>query len=250
MTENSRAQRCGLALGAAVFALLGGCGTPPNQFFIVQNQVEKEGCRIDTDRTVYRPVGQMDVRLVQPGASAGYVVFPLLQNDLPEEESGPQQNRIVLKSFIVDLEPITSLPPGLAALFEDIEANDPSLLHFREATSGSVGPGGDLIAGSVVAISAELARRIRDVGELKTISSAQLGARIRAVGSRGTGDIESDEFFYPIEICDGCLIARVDSCPFTSAPNMGNACNVAQDGIVDCCTMGSTLLCPPPVATP
>jgi hypothetical protein len=257
MTVTTTARRFFLRYALMVFGLLAAlpmlaCGQPPNQFFIVQNQVEEAGCIINTAQSPYRSRGHMDVRLIRKDAITGYLAFPLVKNDLPPEEgSVAQQNRIALSSFVVDLETIGPPPARIADLMQNLEASNPEVLHFRQPTSGSVGPGGALTATSVTVITADLARRIRDTGDLKTVPYLQLGARIKVVGRRGTGVIESDPFLFPINVCDGCLVARVESCPFTTPPtNMGNACNIAQDGFVDCCTMGDSFICPPPVAAP
>jgi len=257
MTVTTAARRFVLRLAIMVFGPLAAspmlaCGQPPNQFFIVQNQVEEAGCVITTAQSPYRSRGHMDVRLIQKNAIFGYLAFPLVKNDLPQESgSAAQQNRIALSSFVVDIEAIGPPPARIADLMANLEASSPELLHFRQPTSGSVSPGGGLTATSLTAIGADLARRIRETGELKSVPYLQLGARIKAVGRRGTGEIESDAFLFPIDVCDGCLVAQVAGCPFTTAPiNMGNACNVAQDGFVDCCTMGDSLICPPPVAAP
>ena len=238
--------------GALVAFPLGACSQPVNQFFILQNQVEKEGCVITTDVSPYRAMGHLDVRVLRKDAIGAYLAMPLVQNDLPEDPgSVAQQNRIDLRGFIVDIQAIGPPPTKVAELLENLELVKPSLLHFREPASGSIGPAGDRRATSVVVIGAELARLIQATGDLKSVPYVQLGARIRAVGNRATGEIESDPFLFPIRVCDGCLIARTESCPFTSAPtNPGTACNVAQDAYVDCCTMGDSLICPPPVAAP
>lgn len=248
-----RGGRARLVLWGALVAFpLGACSQPVNQFFILQNQVEKEGCVITTDESPYRAMGHLDVRLLHRDAIGAYLAMPLVQNDLPEDASSvAQQNRIDLRGFIVDVQTIGQPPGKVAELLDNLEFDNPTLLHFREPASGSIGPGGDRRATSVVVIGAALARMIQATGDLKSVPYVQLGARIRAVGNRATGEIESDPFLFPIRVCDGCLIARQESCPFTTAPsNLGNACNVAQDAYVDCCTMGDSLICPPPVAAP
>jgi hypothetical protein len=55
--------------------------------------------------------------------------------------------------------------------------------------------------------------------------------------------VESEEFVYPIKVCDGCLGRNIGPCP--RAPvNKGNPCNAAQDALVDCCQQGAELRCP------
>jgi hypothetical protein len=48
-----------------------------------------------------------------------------------------------------------------------------------------------------------------------------------------------------------CVVVDNGVCPFTGTPRTGNACNIFQDGVVDCCRDATTnnLICPAPVAT-
>src|SRR6478752_1029261 len=95
------------AKGAAVllFSIVGmGCGLPPGQFVIIQNQVPAEGCAISAAvGNSYRGTGALDVRLVLPGAPFGYAVFPVMQNNLPPSQEGSDLNRIKVTGFSVDI---------------------------------------------------------------------------------------------------------------------------------------------------
>ncbi|HVR60921.1 MAG TPA: hypothetical protein VMU50_03430 [Polyangia bacterium] len=227
-----------------------GCGLPPHQFFIVQDQVPTAGCVVTTDTTLYRGGGLLDVRLVSSTASEAYGVFPLVRNDLPAPADGESaQNSIELDGFDVDVEAIGTLPAATDALMQSLAGGN--LVHFRLPWSGVLEPGGGVRAAHVAAIHAELARRIRDTGDLRAAGSyIELGARIRVSGDR-SGNVESDPFTFPIRVCDGCLIGSVQSCPLAAAPaNPGNVCNVAQDDVVDCCVTGDALTCPASVKQP
>jgi hypothetical protein len=107
-----------------------------------------------------------------------------------------------------------------------------------------------MISAVVNAVPIELANRLRGTKEIGISPSLALNLRVRAFGSTTTKDIESDPFDFPIYVCDGCLVANLQPCPYTVPPtNRGNACNVAQDSPVDCCIAGNDLLCPPSVVT-
>jgi hypothetical protein len=239
-----------------VTSLLLGCGRTPGQFLIVQNQSPQMNCVIPADvSALYQGKGKLDVRLVQDQALTAYYVFPLLENDLPPPTAGQSEdpNRIALSGFDVDLSILGSAPPMITTLFQSLDAdpNNRALLHFRLPWSGSVASGGGHTATTVDAVPATLARRIRDTGELETTAFFELEATITATGDRLAGNIDSDPFSYPVVICEGCLIANVASCPYqTAVTNQGNACNVAQDDPVDCCSQSGALVCPPTVSTP
>jgi hypothetical protein len=247
--------RC-ITIGAAALLLIQ-CGTTPGQFVIIQNQVPTAGCVIPADKgAIYRGTGEMDVRLVRDQAEVGYIIFPLLQNNLPAPAGGQtiDSNRIALSSFKVDVRlPADAPADDITNLFNNqlmTSAPDGSggpdpLIHFSVPTSGSVASGGGNTASGVVAVPAQLARRIRDTRVLETTPYVYLMASIRAHGGTLNGGLDSDAFDYPIRVCDGCLIASRDICPVAQKPaNPGNDCNVAQDALVDCCLAGSGLVCP------
>lgn len=246
------------AIGAAALVTsIAGCGTPPGQFVIIQNQVPETaggGCLIpSTLGTVYRGEGAMDVRLVRSDAQEGYVLFPVMQNNYPspQGQSSGDPNRIALTNYQVDVtvpddapaDEITNLVNNLR-FASDVP--DP-LVHYSAPTSGSVTSGGGNTAGAINVIPAELARRIRATGVLATKPYVWIYVQVRSVGRfDGTGSsVESDSFRYPIRVCDGCMTQNVGMCPVPSdAVSLGNPCNIAQDGFVTCCSSGTGLVCP------
>jgi len=229
---------------------LAACGRVPGQFEIINNQVPSADCTIGTSDTVYQGQGRLDARLVRSGAEAAFYVFPLLQNNLASPgDEGPDTNKITLSSFAVDISLLTA-PPATTALIDGLNANPATapLLHYKTPWSGSIASGGGRLAAWVAAFPVELAARILAAQELSVSPTVWVNLKIRSFGRTLTQDIESDPFDYPVALCDGCLIARTGPCPFTSEPlYLGNPCNVAQDALVDCCTTGADLICPPVV---
>jgi hypothetical protein len=187
------------------------CGRVPGQFEIVNNQVPTSSCSIPVNDSIYQGMGTLDAKLVRGGAGSAYFVFPLLKNNLAGASAGEvDSNKIVLTSFAVDISVLT----------------------------------GELSA-AVAAFPVELAGRMLGTQGLSVQRSTLVNLRIRSFGHTTTRDIESDPFDYPVEVCDGCLIASTQPCPFAAEPaNAGNPCNVAQDYPVDCCTAGNDLICP------
>lgn len=225
-----------------------GCSGPGGQFYVVQNQVAGAGCTIPADKgALYQGEGTLDVR-VPTTRDAAYLLFPLLQNDLPVEgDMGVEPNRIALSGFEVDLRLVTGSQMAadfFASLAADPASVDAALLRYQSPWSGSVAPGGGVTAASTSVFSAELARRLRDGNVLANGSEIRVAAQVRAVGNKVSGRIKSDVFTYPIRVCDGCLINSITSCPATSAVLKGGVCNAGQDAPVDCCTQGADLVCP------
>jgi hypothetical protein len=232
-----------LSLACGVVA----CGRVPGQFEIVNNQVPTANCSIPVNDTAYQGQGILDAKLVRGGAESAYFVFPLLKNNL-SGASGDEvdSNKIVLTSFAVDISVLTA-PSEISSLVGMLNA-DPSLsamLHYRTPWSGSIASGGGELSAAVAAFPVELASRMLGTQGLSVHPSTFVNLRIRSFGHTTTRDIESDPFDYPVAVCDGCLIANTQPCPFSATPaNMGNPCNVAQDYPVDCCTAGNELICP------
>jgi hypothetical protein len=249
-TDDLRLVRAASPLVLAACALAA-CGRVPGQFEIVNNQVPSEGCAIPVNESLYQGQGRLDVSLVQRGSESAFFVFPLLRNNLPGAGSGPDTNQITLKSFAIDISLLTA-PPAITELINGLEASaaTSSLLHYKTPWSGSVGSGGGQVSALVAAFPVELAARVLGTQVLGLSPSVWMNLRIRSFGSTTTQDMESDPFDYPVAICAGCLVANVQPCPFTAAPQFtGNPCNVAQDSPVDCCISGNDLVCPPTVVS-
>ena len=241
-----------IALALSVAA----CGRVPGQFEIVQNQVPQSGCLIDTSETLYRGDGTLDLALVQPGARAAYLVFPLLKNNLPASTGGPDPNQIEVDSFAVDIgeSKFGSLPGGVKALFDNLEqvpgSAEYALLHYSAPWSLSI-PSGGTAAARVAGFPIDLAARVAATGAVGISRTSMLvNIKVRAFGKTNTQSMESDPLDYPVYVCNGCLVGNVFTCPFSSAPaNEGNPCNIAQDNFVDCCSLNGELICPPIVST-
>jgi hypothetical protein len=198
-------------------------------FYIYQNQVPKAGCIVTVDTEIYRAQGLLDVSL-----GVGYVLYPLIRNDLPVKKATgskserPEPNLLHLKEFRVqlDLGQVTSR-----------YAND--LLRFSRPTSGTLLPGGKR-ASSVEVIPSDLVKQI----EVPEGARPMIMAEVKAVAEDGDGDVlESIPFFYPISLCDGCLVVMLDAC--SSSTNIkSNVCGLPQDGPLVCCNdPDSGLLC-------
>jgi hypothetical protein len=62
-------------------------------------------------------------------------------------------------------------------------------------------------------------------------------------GDLGGDEVSASPFHFPISVCTDCVVNIVGACP-AAGTQTGNPCNVFQDGVVDCCTSGSQLVCP------
>ena len=68
----------------------------------------------------------------------------------------------------------------------------------------------------------------------------------------GNTRLDGVPFEYPVTVCDACIRLVVGACPLpmgTPVLSGANGCNQAQDGMVTCCSNGTTLVCPAQVST-
>src|SRR5262249_55255438 len=141
-----------------------GCGRVPGQFIILDNKVPMPGCAIPADvMAPYRGDGILDVAIVNDQATSAYLIFPLLENDLPGPASGQNVdgNRIALSGYNVDIHlAAVGAPQQTTNLFASLEGSQNPLVHYSTPTSGTVASGGGHTSSLVEAFPAPLATMI------------------------------------------------------------------------------------------
>ena len=244
-----RAHRQSLALAAALCPILFfACGRVPGQFEILNDQIPITGCSIPVTPDIYRGTGRVDLSIVRSDFPAAYFFFPLVENNLPGSMGDIDPNQIQLSGFNVDITAIGEPSDAVKAVFASPAAAP--FIHYQTTWSGGVSSGGGHVSASVEALPVPLAQQLLAMGDIGGAPSLTVNLRIQALGTTNSGrSLQSDPFDFPVEVCAGCLVANKASCPFGAAPtNLGNACNPAQDELVDCCTDNGVLVCPPTVA--
>jgi hypothetical protein len=244
----------GVALGAAMIVA---CGDE-SRFFIVQNQVPEVAagiCSIPVGKSDhYSGEGVLDAALVGAATASAYDLYPLVQNDLPRAGAAGavEANRLFVKGFRVRLELDPAAPVAARQVFDGLAADEGARgnLAFDEPWAATLDPGGSMLSASVRVVGGEVARRLVSAKVFETVPTVRLFARVRALGARELGDLETPEFRFPITVCFGCLISHLGSCPVSARTHEGNACNLSQDRSVDCCAGGNGLVCPAPLMVP
>jgi hypothetical protein len=244
MTRLTSVARWAVLAGTATLAACSS-NTPPGLFIIVQNQVPDSTCAIPaTLGDVYRSTGTLDVRV-----AGDYELFPLMQNDFPGPTGGQNVdgNRIAISGFDVDVGlPVNAEAGPIATLIQSLHNlpdDDPAkpLVQYSRLASGSVASGGGNTSSRVVAFPADLATMIRAMGVLSPTKTYWVEATVRARGSSLTGNVRSDAFHYPIELCDGCLTVDLGQCDAMTPT--GTSCTPGQDNFVGCCEVSGQLVC-------
>ncbi|MEO8839961.1 MAG: hypothetical protein ABI591_01375 [Kofleriaceae bacterium] len=167
-------------------------------------------------------------------APQGYVFTPLLESRITAVLGHEAERTIHLEGANVTLQ----------------VANGGMQQQFTALFSGSLAPNS-----GTTNVSFELL----PVSSIKALGSAsqnvEVVASVSAYGTLGGGRIEGEPFQYPITIVapDNGIVfgaktpsqAGTPCLNDTNTPRSGNACNVFQDGVVDCCVSATgTNVCP------
>jgi hypothetical protein len=192
-----------------------------------------------------------------------YILTPMIESRISAAMGFEGQRTILLRGARVDLElgPI-SVDDGQGNVsvvdFGDTEKQQlitAGTTKFRSPFSSPLPPNGGLSVGvfDIVPTTA-LGAVIAKVGAADFAAKrihAQALATIVVYGDLDGEEVESPPFVYPVTLCNDCVVRVVGTCPLAvgTVVRSGNACNRFQDGVVDCCETGTSLLCPATVAT-
>lgn len=185
----------------------------------------------------------------------GYTLTPLIQSRVTTSSGGgsgaaadPIQKTISLRGADVSLTlKAVSIESGGAFTVTNPETN---LGQFSVLFSGSLPPNGTVNVGFEV-ITPAIMRNIIQMSGANIPAGQKLTAEVLADvtinGTLGGNDVSASPFYFPISVCSDCVVNNLGACPVTATARTGNACNPYQDGVVDCCTNTTGLVCPAPM---
>jgi hypothetical protein len=189
--------------------------------------------------------GNLD--LLVPG---GYLFIAQLKSRITAVAGQEDQRTIITRGANIDI----GFPDSqlfTAAELADLKANH--LTHFMQPFAASLAPNGGLVDAPFELISADLAARIAAKTDPTRSFSVQAVATFTVVGDLSGQNVSSQAFTFPVTIGNKLTVNLVGTCPLakgSGTPRAGYACNLGQDGIVDCCgTLGGPLTCPAIVST-
>jgi len=170
-----------------------------------------------------------------------YVMTPLIQSRiLPVDGVDEASKTVQLRGADVKLTlKAVSLENPLDGSFTNTNPNSKLGEPFSLLFSGAVKPGATVNSFVDIIPVAQL----RAIGAMAgdNIINAEVLAEVVIKGELNGNEIKSQPFYYPVTVCNNCVINVVGDCPMMGAPREGNACNPAQDGIVDCCRIPNTV---------
>lgn len=237
-----RRDTIGIALAGALVVLGAACTDGGDPLIILQNQVPGEGCTISASQSD----SFISRGLIDTQADTGYIFNPIVQNNSVDVATSTAPPRI---ATIQGAEVSLTLQSGFSV------SVDGSLLHFTRKFGGTIQPDGGTTAFSFVILDKALLDAIGGslaVGD----DPVEVDAKITVFGNQNGTSVESQPFYYPILVCNGCMQRTVGTCDTLASdfvPSTGGQCNALQDFYTDCCTAADgSLTCPAaaPVATP
>jgi hypothetical protein len=165
---------------------------------------------------------------VAKSSKRAYRMFPQLQSRITATTGHEDQRTILLKGAHVDVEDANS---------------HASLASYDSLFAAPLAPNGGITDGGFDAIPVDVINGTS--GRVEVIVKATV------FGDLSGSDVTSQEYQYPVTICDDCVVNNLGACPLAMAvTNVGNPCNPYQDGMVDCCMGATGLQCPATVAAP
>jgi hypothetical protein len=234
-----------LRLAALIPLALVACADSGDEgiYVLTNTAVTGESCALTGD-PMQAMVGH---GLINVNSPVAYVMTPLVQSRIQSVENVDDTSktiqlrgadiRLTIKAVSIERDgnfmvtnPNTELP-GFSVLF-----------------AGAIKPGGsvnafvDLIPPGTLRSIAQMSGANLTTDSLNT----EVLAEVTIKGDLGGDSIESQPFYYPVTVCNDCVIVNNGACPMTvTAPRTGNACNPYQDGVVDCCVdVDNRLICP------
>jgi hypothetical protein len=183
----------------------------------------------------------------------GYLLTPLIQSRVTlgtEVMADELQKTIFLRGADVNLTlKAVSIETNGAYTVTQPESN---VGQFSVLFAGALPPEGSVNVGFEVITPAILRNILGASGVNLSTSSlnAEVLAEVTIRGDLGSDEVTSNPFQYPISVCTDCVVNVTGACPMTGTPRTGDACNIFQDGVVDCCTdANGGLTCPASTAT-
>lgn len=177
-----------------------------------------------------------------------YVLTPLLESNIVALQNQVSQRTIQTRGARVSLTIAGASQAGTSVMV-NTTSFPAGALKFTSLFSAPIAPNGGLSVGEFDIIPTSF---LEALGAQLTGASVhvQVVAEVKVYGTLGGDELESDPFYYPVTVCNDCVINPVGACPIAMKGSLGNPCNPYQDGQIDCCTAADgQLLCPAPVAT-
>ena len=237
---------------ALISAALGGCAADNGDegIFITSNVVPAANCTFIASPT--EPfVAHGTYSIFSPG---GYRFHPQMKSKI--SATAMQENA---RTIIVEGARVTLAFPDESVFdaAKQDELRSRGIMRFSSLFSAPLAPNGGLADGAFDLITPALLDELVAAKGPGILAAGAPSFRVEVVatvvvyGDMSGDEVTSQEFQFPVTICNDCVVNVLGACPLpmgTALTNGGNVCNPYQDGTVDCCRSGADVVCPAMVA--
>jgi len=240
----------GLALGLTLSTALVGCtaddGTDGG-IFIRKNVLPGMGC---VTTAMADEVGIAHGHLNAIGLTS-YGFIAQMSSRITALAGEEIQRTIITRGANID---ITFPDSAVFSATELANLKTRGVTQFRSLFTAPVEPNGGITDAGFLLISGELSAELLNKAAGAPFA-VEAVATFTVDGNMAGQRVNSQPFSYPVTISSGGGINSLGKCPVKMITNTGNACNVFQDGVVDCCTDATAVtadnpngfVCPAPV---
>lgn len=240
-------------------AALGACVAQNGDegIFVTKNAAPGDGCTFTSDpNEQFVSHGTIDMRAPQ-----GYQMHPQMQSRITATDANFDARTILMRGGRVDLDFVSTDATG-NKLFTDAELATmkmQGLTHFEQLFSAPLRPNGGIADGHLEVLPVATLEAIAAKAPAGQSFRTEVVAKVTVFGDMSGTEITSQEFQFPITVCNDCVLNVLQTtdgtaltCPLPAGTVVapGNSCNQYQDGVVDCCTSPGGLICPGTIAPP
>lgn len=181
---------------------------------------------------------------------SGYRFHPQMRSRITALAGEEDQRTVITRGARVNIE-ITD--PTLAGQLDLARLQAEGVTRFESLFSAPIAPNGGITDAGFDLMTRRLIDEIAavrpEIGTGEAVFRTELIATAVVYGDMSGSEVTSQEFRFPVTLCNDCVVNVVGTCPVTGSPRPGNPCNAFQDGVVDCCTSDGDVYCPAPVAS-
>lgn len=236
-----------LALGLGLAMLLGGCVADGSDggILVLKNVHPETGCTPTAAETELG-IGHGSLDLLLP---SGYLFIAQMKSRITAVGGQEDQRTIITSGAKIDI----TFPNS--TLFSDAELADlkaGGLTHVKQLFTAVLAPNGGITDAGFELIPATLVQRIASKADLTKSFRLETVATFTVEGDMSGQQVTSQAFSFPVTIGNNVSVNVAGTCPLPKdfgKPRTGYACNMGQDGTVDCCDKAGTLMCPATVST-
>ncbi|MDB4962066.1 MAG: hypothetical protein JWP01_2065 [Myxococcales bacterium] len=243
-----------LTIPAACFTLaaaLGACAADNGDegIFVTKNVAASASCTFTADEgAAFLSHGTYSIH-----ATTSYALHPQMVSRVTASAGQQEARTIIMRGARVNLR-IPDETVLSAAQQESLRAS--GVMKFSALFTAPLPPNGGIATGELDVITPALLDQIvmaKGAGILAADAPSfrtEVIASVVVYGDMSGSEITSQEFQFPITICNDCVVNELGACPLPAGtvPRPGNACNPFQDGSADCCRLNDEVICPATVA--